>query len=87
MFVSGCGKPKSLVYRRSQFLMGTLVEIMVFEKDESKAELAIQNTFNEIQRLEGLMSTHISGSEVYSINQTAGVQSVPVSPKVFDVIE
>ena len=83
MFVSGCGKPESLVYRRPQFLMGTLVEITVFEKDENKAELAIQNTFNEIQRLEGLMTR----SEVYSINQTAGIQSVPVSPKVFEVIE
>jgi thiamine biosynthesis lipoprotein ApbE len=67
-------------------LIGTLVEITVFEKDENKAELAIQNTFNEIQRLkglrlEGLMSTHIPGSEVYLINQTAGVQSVTVSPR------
>ena len=70
-----------------QFLMRTLVEITVFEKDEKKAKLDIQNTFNQIQRLEGLMSTHIPGSEVYSINQTAGVQSVPVSPKVFEVIE
>jgi thiamine biosynthesis lipoprotein len=87
MFVSGCGKPESLDYRRPQFLMGSLVEITVFEKDENKAELTIQNTFNEIQRLEGLMSTHISGPEVYSINQTAGVQSVPVSPKAFEVIE
>jgi FAD:protein FMN transferase len=87
MFVSGCGKPESLVYRRPHFLMGTLVEIMVFEKDENKAELAIQNTFNEIQRLEELMSTHIPGSGVYSINQTAGVQSVNVSPKVCEVIE
>ena len=67
--------------------MGTRVEITVFEKDENKAALAIQNTFNEIQRLEVLMNTHIPGSEVYSINQTAGVQSVPVSPKVFEVIE
>jgi FAD:protein FMN transferase len=87
MFVSGCGKPESLVYRRPQFFMGTLAEIAIFEKDENKAELAIQNTFNEIQRLEGLMSTHIPGSEVYSINQTVGVQSLPVSPKVFEVIE
>jgi thiamine biosynthesis lipoprotein ApbE len=61
--------------------MGTLVEITVFEKNENKAELAIQNTFNEIQSLEGLMNTHIPGSEVYSINQTAGVQSVTVSPR------
>ena len=53
--------------------MGTLIEITVFEKDENKAELSIQNTSNEIQRLEELMSIHIPGSEVYSINQTAGV--------------
>lgn len=67
--------------------MGTLVDITVFEKDENKAELAIQNAFNEIQRLEGLMSTHIPGSEVSAINQAAGVQPVPVSPEVFKVIE
>jgi thiamine biosynthesis lipoprotein ApbE len=78
MFVSGCGKPESLVYRKLPFLMGTLVEITVFEKDENKAVLAIQNISNEIQRLEGLMSTHIPGSEVYVINQAAVVQSVPV---------
>ena len=66
--------------------MGTLVEITVFEKDENKAELAIQNAFNEIQRLEGLMSTHIPGSEVSAINQAASVQSVPVSPEVFKII-
>ena len=87
MYVSSCGKPESLVYRRPQFLMGTLIKITVFEKDENKAELAIQNTFNEIQGLEGLMNTYIPGSEVYSIKQTAGVQSVTVSPKVFEVIE
>jgi FAD:protein FMN transferase len=66
--------------------MGTLVEITVFEKDENMAELAIQNAFNEIQRLEGLMSTHIPGSEVSAINQAASVQSVPVSPEVFKII-
>jgi FAD:protein FMN transferase len=53
-----------MVHRRSQFLMGTLVDITVFEKDKNKAELAIQNALNEIQRLEGLMSTHILGLEV-----------------------
>jgi hypothetical protein len=47
--------------------MGTLVQITVFEKDENKGELSIQNTFNEIERLEGLINTHTPGSEVYSI--------------------
>ena len=48
--------------------MGTLVEISVFEKDESIVQTAIQSAFDEIQRLEGLMSTHIPGSEVSKIN-------------------
>lgn len=86
-FISACGKPDSLVHRRSQFLMGTLVEISVFEKDESKTQSAIQKAFNEIRRLEELMSTHIPGSEVSKINQSAGTKPVPVSPEVFEVID
>ena len=59
LFASGCGEPP--IHRRSQFLMGTLVEISVFEKNKDTAELAIQSAFNEIQRMEGLMSTRIPG--------------------------
>ncbi len=67
--------------------MGTLVEISVFEKDENIVQLAIQNAFDEIQRLEGLMSTHIPNSEISKINQAAGIEPVPVSPEVFEVID
>ncbi len=67
--------------------MGTLVEISVFEKDESIVQTAIQSAFEEIQRLEGLMSIHIPGSEVSKINQAAGIGPTPVSPEVFEVID
>lgn len=87
IFASGCGKPESLIHRRSQFLMGTLVEISIFEKDENLVQLAIQNAFDEIQRLEGLMSTHIPNSEISKINQAAGIEPVSVSPEVFEVID
>ena len=87
IFVSACGKPESFVHRRSQFLMGTLVEISVFEKNKDIAHLAIQNAFNEIQRMEELMSTRILNSEISKINRSAGLQPVPVSLEVFDVID
>jgi len=87
IFVSACGKPESFVHRRSQFLMGTLVEISVFEKDKDIAQLAIQKAFNEIQRMEELMSTRIPGSEISKINRSAGLGPVPVSAEVFAVIE
>ena len=66
--------------------MGTLVEISVFEKDKDLAQLAIQNAFDEIQRMEKLMSTHIPTSEISKINQSAGLRPVSVSPEVLDVI-
>jgi thiamine biosynthesis lipoprotein ApbE len=67
--------------------MRTLIEITVFTKDENKAKLAIKNVFNKIQRLKGLTSDHIPRSEVSAINQATGVQSVTVSPEVFEIIE
>jgi FAD:protein FMN transferase len=66
--------------------MGTLVEISVFEKDKELAQLAIQKAFNEIKRIENLMSTHIPSSEITKINQSAGIQFQPVSPEVFEVV-
>ena len=66
--------------------MGTLVEISVYEKDKDLAQLAIQNAFDEIQRMEKLMSTHIPTSEISQINQSAGLRTVSVSPEVLEVI-
>lgn len=85
IFVVGCNKPDSAIQRRTQFLMGTLIEISIYDKDSDPS--AIQNAFNEIQRLEGLMSPHIANSEITKINQSAGVQPTPVSVEVFNVIE
>ena len=59
----------------------------LFEKNKDIAHLAIQNAFNEIQRMEELMSTRIPGSEISKINRSAGLRPVPVSPEVFDVID
>jgi FAD:protein FMN transferase len=85
-FITSCSKPESSAHRRSQFLMGTLVEISVYEKDKDLAQLAIQNAFDEIQRMEKLMSTHIPTSEISQINQSAGLRTVSVSPEVLEVI-
>jgi thiamine biosynthesis lipoprotein ApbE len=58
------GDPNALNHRRSQFLMGTLVEIFVIEKDKKLAITAIQQAFQEIRRLEKLMSILIPDSEI-----------------------
>ncbi|MBT3366280.1 MAG: FAD:protein FMN transferase [Nitrospina sp.] len=67
-------------------MMGTLVNISIYEKDKNLAQQVIKKAFNEIERMERLMSTHIPNSEVSKINASAGLRPVPVSPEVLEVI-
>jgi thiamine biosynthesis lipoprotein len=87
LFLTACGDPNAVSHRRSQFLMGTLVEISVIEKDEELATMAIQQAFQEIRRLENLMSIHIPDSEVSKINQAAGKDRIPISEELMAVIQ
>jgi FAD:protein FMN transferase len=68
---TACGDSNALNHRRSQFLIGTLVEISVIKKDEELARTAMQKAFREIRRLERIMSIHIPDSEVSILNQSA----------------
>jgi thiamine biosynthesis lipoprotein ApbE len=68
LLFTACGDPNAFIHKRSQFLMGTLVQISIIEKDEKLAINAIQQAFREIRRLEKLMSIHIQDSEISKIN-------------------
>ena len=72
--------------RRTQFIMGTLVEITVSHSDPEVIQTVTTEAFNEMQRIEGLMSAYIPDSEISRINRAAGKQTVPVSPEVEEVI-
>ena len=54
---TACGDSNSLSHWRFQFLMDTLVENSVIEKDEELAKTAIQKAFREIRRLEKIMNS------------------------------
>ena len=87
MFLSSCsqqsaGEPT----RRTQFIMGTLVEITAVHADPKVANAAMTEAFNEMKRLEKLMSTYIPSSEISTINRNAGGEAVPVSKEVEEVI-
>lgn len=91
IFIQGvvaCSPKEGDLLRRSQFIMGTLVEITVREPDAEKAQRAIDQAFNEIRRLEKLMSTHLPGSEISRLNNTAGKNEFfPVSNEVLEVLK
>jgi thiamine biosynthesis lipoprotein len=57
-------------------MMGTEVSVHFWHEDEEEATAIVEDTFAEVTRIEGLMSTYIEGSEISEIN--AGAADAPV---------
>lgn len=66
--------------------MGTLVEITVRSGDKEQINPVIDLAFQEMKRMEALMSTHIPESDLSQVNRTAGGDFVSVSPEVTEII-
>lgn len=64
---------------RTEFLMDTIVESTVFTNDENLAQGALDKAYQEMGRLESLLSRHQPASEVARINLAAGREPVSVS--------
>lgn len=87
LLLQGCSTEKERVFRKSRILMDTLVTINVVANSEDKAERSIEKAFEEIKRLEGLISFWSEDSEIAEINRKAGISPVKVSPTTLDMIE
>jgi thiamine biosynthesis lipoprotein len=67
--------------------MGTVIEITLVGDHEEGAKNAALQAFQEIKRIEQLMSPWIDSSDVTRINQSAGKEWVKVSPEMLRVIK
>jgi len=68
--------------------MGTLVEITIQESDNDLAQHAINKSFNEMSRLEKIMSTHLPNSELSQLNKLARSETkITVSSDLLKVIQ
>ncbi|MDP3940025.1 MAG: FAD:protein FMN transferase [Deltaproteobacteria bacterium] len=75
------------VFVRSRYLMGTAVEIKARGADAAETQGAINAAFDEIARLEALMTTWSADSDVSRVNAMAGRAPVRVAPEVIEVVE
>ena len=71
VLLAGCKPRGPEIVKRTQFVMGTLVEITVVAEDSQATADAITQAFQEMQRVEKLMSRSMEGSEVRRINRAA----------------
>ncbi|MCJ7746782.1 MAG: FAD:protein FMN transferase, partial [Desulfobacterales bacterium] len=74
-------------YKYHQVSMGTVVEITLVGDDEEGAKKAALQAFQEIKRIEQLMSPWIDSSDVTRMNRSAGEEWVKVSPEMLRVIK
>lgn len=74
------------LFTRSRPMMGTVFIIKV-DAEPSVAEPAIEDAFDEIARLEDVLSEWRSDSEISRINQNAGRSPVAVGEDVFRVVK
>jgi len=84
---TGGGKVgSSVTVKRAQFLMGTLVELTAVAPSDALAQAALTAGFQEIRRLETMLSTWIESSELSRVNQSAGREPVGVSGETFELL-
>ena len=73
-------------FQRTQLHMGTLVTVTALASETHIAQRAVQAGFGEIKRLEQLLSTWRSDSELSHVNAEAGQQPVWVSQETMDLV-
>ncbi|MFC1624382.1 FAD:protein FMN transferase [Candidatus Omnitrophota bacterium] len=85
LFLTGCGRTS--LFKETRILMDTFVEVSFFSHEEKVAKEAMKETFNEIERIEGLFNRHNEESELSKINKSAGRKEVAIHPELFKIIE
>jgi len=77
----------SNLYKFHQVAMGTVIEITLIGDNEEAANKAALRAFQEVKRIEQLMSPWIESGDVFRINQSSGKERVKISNETLDVIK
>jgi len=86
LLMAGCSGSEKL-YRDARPLMGTIVEISICHTEEPQALIVLQKAFEEMARIENMMSQYREGSEISRINAQAFGHPVKVSDELFDLLQ
>ena len=78
--------PPSGVVTGSYAAMGTAVEFKIWTDRQAAAKAAMEDAYQEIKRIEAMMTTWSESSEVSRINAAAGLAPVTVSPELIEVL-
>ena len=91
LLLVGCGKQKesdagvtSTPYKRTEFLMGTVVTIKIYDKDK---EAVLDHVFDRIELLASQITVNEEGSIVDEINENAGRKPLQVPDDIYRLVK
>ncbi len=87
LLFSGCDRDAAVTLKKTDTVMGTEVSMTVVAKSRDDGEKAIDAAFNEVRRLDRMMSLYKDDSEITRINMSAGKRPIRVSPEIIDVVD
>lgn len=70
--------------RRTRLLLGTVVEITVYDQRPQRFVEAVESAFDEMARLEALTSFHRTGSDVLRLSRAVG--NVELAPETLQIL-
>ncbi|MFC1657693.1 FAD:protein FMN transferase [Candidatus Moduliflexota bacterium] len=82
---SGCSGEFDVV-RESRVVLGTVVQITLSHHSEEEARAAMERAFEEFERIDGVMSGYLPGSEVSKINREAAGGPVDAGSEVLALL-
>ena len=71
----------------SREIMGTFNRIVAVAKTEGKANRSIEAGFDELVRIDAMMSDYKADSELSKVNREAFAKAVKVSPELFEILQ
>ena len=78
--------PEMLRLESSVDAMGSTYSIAAYDTDRIKLEAAVEAAFDEVRRLDELLSNYKASSEWSRVNREAAQRPVPVSQELFDLL-
>ena len=71
----------------SRLVMGTFARVVIIANDKETAQECAKNAFEEIDKVDNLMSAYNEDSEISLINKEGFQREIPVSESTFEVIQ
>jgi len=75
-----------LVYKK-KYIMGTVFEIAAYDQTSEHASVALENAFQEIVRVDNLLSNYKTDSALSSLNRSAHFHAEKVPADLYRVVE